>query len=44
MGKFKKIGGAFLVRTTRFTKDDKVDEKGLRGNIDWFIDEGACQE
>ena len=25
---------------TPFTTNDTVDEKGLRGNIDWYIDEG----
>jgi len=37
MGKLK---GTFTVMVTPFTQDEELDEKGLRENIDWYIEEG----
>lgn len=36
----KELRGAFTVMVTPFTRDDKLDEAGLRANIDWYIKEG----
>lgn len=36
----KKLSGVFTVMVTPFTPAGKVDEKGFRGNIDWYIKEG----
>lgn len=36
----KELKGSFTVPVTPFTQDDKLDEKGLRANIDWYIKEG----
>jgi len=36
----KKLRGTMVVMVTPFTKNDQVDEKGLRENIDWYISEG----
>jgi 4-hydroxy-tetrahydrodipicolinate synthase len=36
----KKLSGTFTVMVTPFTPDGQLDEKGFRGNIDWYIEEG----
>jgi 4-hydroxy-tetrahydrodipicolinate synthase len=36
----KELRGVFTVMITPFTPDDKIDEVGLRANIDWYIKEG----
>lgn len=36
----KALKGTFVVPVTPFTTEDNLDEKGLRGNIDWYIQEG----
>ena len=36
----KKLRGVFTVMITPFTRDDKIDEVGLKANIDWYIKEG----
>lgn len=38
----KKLRGVFSVLITPMTDDYKVDEKGLRSNIDWQIEKGAA--
>lgn len=37
----KKFRGMFPAMITPFTEDDKLDEEGLRSNIDWLIEEGV---
>lgn len=34
--------GSYAVMVTPMTKEQEVDEKGLRENIDWYIDEGIA--
>jgi len=36
----KKLRGVFTVMVTPFTSDEKLDEKGFRENIDWYVEEG----
>ena len=36
----KELKGTFVVTVTPFTTEDNLDEEGLRGNIDWYIQEG----
>jgi len=36
----RKLKGTFVVMVTPFTQDEQLDEKGLRDNIDWYINEG----
>jgi 4-hydroxy-tetrahydrodipicolinate synthase len=36
----KKLRGTFVVMVTAFTRDEQLDEKGFRANIDWYIAEG----
>jgi 4-hydroxy-tetrahydrodipicolinate synthase len=36
----EKLGGTFVVMVTPFTPDERLDEKGFRENIDWYILEG----
>lgn len=36
----KKFRGTFTVLVTPFTKNDELDEEGLRNNIDWLIEQG----
>ena len=36
----EKLRGTFVVMVTPFTKDEQLDEKGFRANIDWYIAEG----
>lgn len=36
----KKFRGTFVVVTTPFGAFDTLDDEGLRGNIDWYIEEG----
>lgn len=36
----KKLGGTFVVMVTPFLENEDLDEKGLRQNIEWFIQEG----
>ncbi len=36
----KELKGAFTVMITPFTRDDKLDEEGLRANVEWYIQEG----
>ncbi len=36
----KKLRGTFVVMVTPFKENEDLDEKGLRGNIDWYIKEG----
>jgi 4-hydroxy-tetrahydrodipicolinate synthase len=35
-----KLKGTFTVMVTPFTEDEQLDEKGFRGNIDWYIEQG----
>ncbi len=35
-----KLKGTFVVMVTPFKEDETIDEKGLRENIDWYIQEG----
>lgn len=37
----KKLRGVYTVMATPFTSDGKIDEDGLRSNIDWFIEKGV---
>jgi len=37
----KEFRGMFPAMITPLTKDDKLDEEGLRGNIEWYIKEGS---
>lgn len=37
----KEFRGMFPAMITPLTKDDKLDEEGLRGNIEWYIKEGV---
>lgn len=37
----KQLKGSFTVLVTPFTRDDEVDERGLRANIDWYIEQGT---
>lgn len=37
----KEFKGSFTAVITPFTRDDKLDEEGLRANIDWYIKEGT---
>ena len=36
----KKLRGVFTVMVTPFISDEKLDGKGFRENIDWYIEEG----
>jgi 4-hydroxy-tetrahydrodipicolinate synthase len=36
----KKLAGTFVVMITPFQENEDLDEKGLRENIDWYIQEG----
>jgi 4-hydroxy-tetrahydrodipicolinate synthase len=36
----EKLRGTFVVMVTPFTPDERLDEKGFRENIDWYILEG----
>ncbi|MFQ5485322.1 MAG: dihydrodipicolinate synthase family protein, partial [Desulfobacterales bacterium] len=36
----EKLRGSFTVMVTPFSEDERLDETGLRKNIDWYIDEG----
>jgi len=36
----KELKGAFTVMITPFTRDDKLDEDGLRTNVEWYIQQG----
>ena len=36
----KKLRGTFVVMVTPFTENEDLDEKALRQNIDWYIQEG----
>ena len=35
----EKLRGTFVVMVTPFTQDQRLDEKGFRANIDWYIAE-----
>lgn len=37
----KEFRGMFPAMITPLTKEDKLDEEGLRGNIEWYIKEGV---
>ena len=39
---YKELRGVFSVLITPMTDDFKVDEKGLRSNIDWQISKGIA--
>jgi 4-hydroxy-tetrahydrodipicolinate synthase len=37
----KEFKGMYPAMITPFTKDDRLDESGLRANIDWYLEEGS---